>query len=92
MLDVLAVRRAPTFSVVIPVFDEAEVLPEFHRRLSAVMDLLGTWEAIYVNDGSRDATLLLVEALHRTEPRVGRATSARRSPPPPGWSTPAAMR
>ena len=70
MLDVLAVRRAPTFSVVIPVFDEAEVLPEFHRRLSAVMDLLGTWEAIYVNDGSRDATLLLVEALHRTEPRV----------------------
>jgi len=70
MLDVLAVRRAPTFSVVIPVFDEAEVLPEFHRRLSAVMDLLGTWEAIYVNDGSRDATLPLVEALHRTEPRV----------------------
>ncbi|HXA24548.1 MAG TPA: glycosyltransferase family 2 protein [Acetobacteraceae bacterium] len=70
MLDVLAVRRAPTFSVVIPVFDEAEVLPEFHRRLSAVMDLLGTWEAIYVNDGSRDATLVLVEALHRTEPRV----------------------
>jgi polyisoprenyl-phosphate glycosyltransferase len=70
MLDVLAMRRAPTFSVVIPVFDEAEVLPEFHRRLSGVMDLLGTWEAIYVNDGSRDATLLLVEALHRTEPRV----------------------
>ncbi len=70
MLDVLAVRGAPTFSVVIPVFDEAEVLPEFHRRLSAVMDLLGTWEAIYVNDGSRDASLRLLEAFHRAEHRV----------------------
>src|SRR4051794_2755614 len=54
MLDEPAVRGAPTFSVVIPVFNEAEVLPEFHRRLSSVMDLLGTWEAVYVNDGSRD--------------------------------------
>ena len=70
MLDVLSARRAPTFSVVIPVFNEAEILPEFHRRLSAVMNLLGTWEPVYVNDGSRDASLPLLEALHRTEPRV----------------------
>ncbi len=70
MLDAPVVRGAPTFSVVIPVCDEAEVLPEFHRRLSAVMDLLGTWEAVYVNDGSRDASLRLLEALHRAEPRV----------------------
>jgi polyisoprenyl-phosphate glycosyltransferase len=70
MLDVLAVRGSPTFSVVIPVCDEAEVLPEFHRRLSAVMNLLGTWEAVYVNDGSRDASLRLLEILHGTEPHV----------------------
>jgi glycosyltransferase involved in cell wall biosynthesis len=70
MLDALAVRRPPTFSVVIPVCDEAEVLPEFHRRLSTVMELLGTWEAVYVNDGSRDASLRLLEALHCTERRV----------------------
>jgi polyisoprenyl-phosphate glycosyltransferase len=70
MLDVLALRGIPIFSVVIPVFDEAEVLPEFHRRLSAVMDRLGTWEAVYVNDGSRDASLRLLEALHRSEQRV----------------------
>jgi polyisoprenyl-phosphate glycosyltransferase len=70
MLDDVAVRGAPTFSVVIPVFDEAEVLPEFHRRLSAVMDLLGTWEAVYINDGSRDASLHLLETLHCTDARV----------------------
>jgi glycosyltransferase involved in cell wall biosynthesis len=70
MLDEPAVRGAPTFSVVIPVFNEAEVLPEFHRRLSSVMDLLGTWEAVYVNDGSRDGSLRWLEALHQTEHRV----------------------
>jgi glycosyltransferase involved in cell wall biosynthesis len=61
---------APTFSVVVPVFDEAEVLPELHRRLAAVMDTLGTWEVVYVNDGSRDTSLCVLEALHRTEPNV----------------------
>jgi polyisoprenyl-phosphate glycosyltransferase len=70
MLDDVAVRGAPTFSVVIPVFDEAEVLPEFHRRLSVVMDQLGTWEAVYINDGSRDASLRLLETLHCTDARV----------------------
>jgi glycosyltransferase involved in cell wall biosynthesis len=60
----------PTFSVVVPVFDEAKVLPELHRRLSAVMDLLGTWEVVYVNHGSRDHRSCLLDALHRVEPNV----------------------
>jgi glycosyltransferase involved in cell wall biosynthesis len=60
----------PTFSIVVPVFDEAEVVVEFHRRLASVMDVLGSWEVIYVNDGSRDASLRLLEALHGAEPRV----------------------
>ena len=54
----------------VPVFEEAEVLPAFHRRLAAVMDQLGAWEVVYVDDGSRDATPHLLEILHRTEPRV----------------------
>ena len=70
MLDHVTERGAPTFSVVIPVFDEAEVLPEFHRRLSAVMDPLGMWEAVYINDGSRDASLRLLETLHCTDAHV----------------------
>ena len=74
MLDVSAAPQfspgRPTFSVVVPVFDEAEVLPELHRRLRAVMDRLGAWEAVYVNDGSHDASLRLLESLHRVEPNV----------------------
>jgi glycosyltransferase involved in cell wall biosynthesis len=47
----------PTYSVVVPVFNEAESLAEMHRRLAAVMSSLGKpWEIIFVNDGSSDQT------------------------------------
>jgi polyisoprenyl-phosphate glycosyltransferase len=62
---------APTFSVVAPAYNEAENLAEFHAHLSAVMDGLGeTWELVFVNDGSRDTTLLVMEALRRADPRI----------------------
>lgn len=60
----------PLLSVVVPVFNEAEGLAAFHRRLVAVMDRLGSWEAVYVNDGSTDDSLLLLEALRRSDPRL----------------------
>jgi polyisoprenyl-phosphate glycosyltransferase len=59
-------------SVVVPVYNEQEVLPEFHRRLSAVLDSLPiVAEVIYVNDGSRDLTL---EQLRRLKDLDGRVT------------------
>ena len=37
--------RDPVLSVVVPCFDEEEVLPRFHARLAPVMDAIGeTWE------------------------------------------------
>ena len=60
-----------TLSVVVPVYNEQEVLIEFHRRLSAVLDgLPAAAEIIYVNDGSRDATMALLTGLHQTDSRV----------------------
>ncbi len=45
------------YSVVIPAYNEQEVLPESHKRLRATMDALGEpYELIFVNDGSRDET------------------------------------
>jgi polyisoprenyl-phosphate glycosyltransferase len=45
----------PVLSVVVPVFNEEAVLPQFHARLSAVMRGLGEpWEVVYVDDGSTD--------------------------------------
>jgi len=67
----------PVFSVVVPVFNEAEGLREFHRRLSGVMEQLGTWEVIYVNDGSTDASLAILSALHGGDPNVAFINLAR---------------
>jgi glycosyltransferase involved in cell wall biosynthesis len=59
-------------SVVVPAYNEAEVLPEFHCRLAAVLDQLGfAAEIIYVNDGSRDATRGIVKRLQEQDSRVG---------------------
>jgi len=46
---------APELSVVVPVFNEEAVLPEFHRRLGIVLDSLAEpAEIVYVNDGSQE--------------------------------------
>jgi len=46
------------YSIVVPVFNEEEVIGESHRRLKDVMDSTGeSYELIFVNDGSRDKTL-----------------------------------
>ena len=49
--------RAPVFSIVTPVFNEAETLPEFIARTTAVMKKMGeTYELVVVDDGSKDRT------------------------------------
>ena len=69
-MDMLAQAR-PVFSVVIPMYNEAEVVGEMHRRLAAVMATLGApWEAIYVNDGSRDASLRIIEMLRQADSHI----------------------
>ena len=47
----------PRLSVVVPLFNEVGTLAELHRRLSAVLFLMGVEsEIIYVEDGSSDGT------------------------------------
>lgn len=60
----------PEFSVVIPAFNEASGLADFHTRLRAVMDPLGSWEAIYVDDGSTDGTRAVIDAIRGTDGRA----------------------
>ena len=58
-------------SIVIPVYNENEGLPEFHRRLAAAIATLPyDIEIIYVNDGSTDATLEALESLYDRDSRV----------------------
>jgi polyisoprenyl-phosphate glycosyltransferase len=52
---------SPTVSVVVPLHDEAEVLPEFFRRLLPVLERVEpSFEVVCVDDGSRDGTWKLV--------------------------------
>lgn len=62
---------APALSVVVPAYNEQEVLPEFHRRLAAVLGTIGmSWEVVYVNDGSRDTTLAVMLGLQAEDPHA----------------------
>lgn len=60
-----------SLSVVVPVYNEEAVVPDFHRRLAAVLDgMEADAEIVYVNDGSGDATMALLSELHDTDARV----------------------
>jgi len=61
----------PTVSVVVPAYNEEAVLPQFHRRLSAVLESMPiSAEIIYVNDGSCDRTLEVIRGFRADDPRV----------------------
>ncbi len=58
-------------SVVIPCHDEADVIDVTHDRLVTVLPTTGMdFEIIYVDDGSRDATLARLTAIQDRDPRV----------------------
>ena len=60
-----------TVSVVIPVFNEEDNVEILHERLTEVLDRLGSeYEIIYVDDGSTDGTLSLLERLQGKDPLV----------------------
>lgn len=66
-----AKMNQPDVSVVIPVFNEQENLPELYRRLSAVLGRLGlAYELVLVDDGSRDRSLELMKELADRDGRV----------------------
>jgi len=61
----------PIISVVVPMYNEQEVINTTHERLMGVMQGMNTpFEVIYVNDGSRDGTLGIVSAWAKADARV----------------------
>lgn len=61
-----------SLSIVVPVYNEETVLPEFHRRTSCVLNSIDLEsEIIYVNDGSKDGTLEMLAALAANDCRIG---------------------
>jgi polyisoprenyl-phosphate glycosyltransferase len=62
----------PLVSVVVPCFNEEDVIAETYRRLTAVLGGSGQarFELIFVNDGSRDRTLELLRGIQAGDPSV----------------------
>ena len=58
-------------SVVIPVYNEEENLPHLWPELRSVLEPLGlTFEAVFVDDGSRDRSAELIRGFRDVDPRV----------------------
>jgi len=63
--------RELELSVLIPVLDEESTVADLAARVAAVLDRLGkSFEIVFVDDGSRDATAARVREAHRLDPRV----------------------
>jgi dolichol-phosphate mannosyltransferase len=71
----------PELSVIIPIFNEAAVIDELRRRLAEVMGKLEStvrsWEVIFIDDGSKDASLSLLREMALREPRFRVVSFAR---------------
>lgn len=66
-----AVRAAPVLSLVVPVYNEAASIGAFVARASAALDALALpWEIVFVDDGSRDASLVVMLAARERDPRI----------------------
>lgn len=62
---------APELSVVVPLFDEQDTLPELYRRLTAVLrGMKLSYELVLVDDGSRDASAMLIDSYAATDRTV----------------------
>jgi dolichol-phosphate mannosyltransferase len=63
-------EQPPEYSLVVPLYNEEETLPELLRRLALLLDRLdGSSEVILVDDGSSDRTYELLAAARAADPR-----------------------
>lgn len=61
----------PTYSFIIPIYNEEATIAELYRRVAAIMaQVVGETELILVDDGSRDRSLELIRELSQKDDRV----------------------
>ena len=71
MVATMSELPRPALSVVAPCYNEQEVLPEFLRRVGAVLDAAGgVAEVVLVDDGSRDRTWEVMTAAAAADSRI----------------------
>jgi len=64
-------QPGPKYSIVAPIFNEHECLPEFYKRICKVMDAThSAWELLLIDDGSTDGSTQIILELARKDQRV----------------------
>jgi dolichol-phosphate mannosyltransferase len=64
-------QASPTLSVIVPCFNEAEVIEHTHQRLTAALnEITPDHEILYIDDGSRDATAELLRGIQAADERT----------------------
>lgn len=67
-------------SIVIPVYNEDESLPDLHKALQSALNAsIPSWEVVYVNDGSKDSSIQVLEDLAFEDPLHVRVVDFRRN-------------
>lgn len=63
-------QDTPNFSIIIPIYNEEENIVELYSRITDVMEKVGTYEIIMVDDGSRDRSWEMIKDLHEKDTRI----------------------
>lgn len=68
------------FSVVIPVYNEEKNLPLLHKALqNSLAGINKSWEVVYINDGSQDNSVEVLDSLYLQDPKHVRVIMLRRN-------------
>lgn len=59
-------------SIIVPCYNEQESLPHLYEAVKVVMDALPQyqWELLFLNDGSKDKTIEIIQQLYEQDERV----------------------
>jgi len=67
-------------SIIVPLYNEVDSVPHLHREIHAALDnLLLRWEVIYVDDGSSDGSMPMLERIAEKDPEYVSVVSLRRN-------------